>query len=79
MLDSMPARSLPHRKRAEAVAIKHVFAVEALARAAGVEVDEGLLRQVADPDDPELLSVDEVEQARSEVDRLVADFQAGLR
>ena len=78
-LDSMPARSLPHRKRAEAVAIKHVLAVEALARAAGVEVDEGLLRRVADPDDPELLSVDEVEQARSEAARLVADFQAGLQ
>ena len=78
-LDSMPARSLPHRKRAEAVAIKHVLAVEALARMAGVEVDEGLLRQVADPDDPELLSVDEVEQARSEAARLVAGFQAGLQ
>ena len=76
---SRPARSLPHRKRAEAVAIKHVLAVEALARAAGVEVDEGLLRQVADPDDPELLSVDEVEQARAEAVQLVAGFQAGLQ
>ena len=76
---SRPARSLPYRKRAEAVAMKYVFAVETLARAAGVEVDERLLRRVADPDDPELLSLGEVEQARSEAAQLVADFQAGLR
>ena len=46
---------------------------------AGVEVDVGLLRQVADPHDPDLLSVGEVEQARSEAAGLVADFQAGLQ
>ena len=78
LLLSRPTRSLPHQKRAEAVAMKYVFAVETLARAAGVEVDERLLRQVADPNDPVLLSQGEVEQARTDAAQLVADFQAGL-
>ena len=71
---SRPARSLPHRKRVEAVALKHVLAVESLAEATGVEVDKELLRRMADPDDPELLTADEVEQARFEAAQLVAQL-----
>ena len=67
-----PARSLPHRKRAEAVAVKYALAVHALAEAAGVDVDLGLLRQLGDPDDPALLTAEEVERARSEAAQLVA-------
>ena len=67
-----PARSLPHRKRLEAVALKYVLAVESLAEATGVEVDKELLRRMADPDDPELLTKGEVEQARFEAAQLAA-------
>ena len=66
-----PARSLPHRKRLEAVALKYVMAVESLAEATGVDVDKELLRRMADPDDPELLTKGEVEQARFEAAQLV--------
>ena len=76
---SRGARSLPHRKRAEAVAVKYVLAVESLTQATGVEVNRALLRRMADPDDPELLTADEVEQARFEAARLVADLQQGRR
>ena len=65
-------RSLPHRRRAEAVALKYALAVEALARAAGVEVDSNLLRHLADADAPTLLTAEEVEQVRGEAARLVA-------
>ena len=71
---SRPARSLPHRKRVEAVALKYVLAVESLAEATGVAVDKELLRRMADPDDPELLTADEVEQARFEAAQLVAQW-----
>ena len=71
---SRPARSLPHRKRVEAVALKHVLAVESLAEATGLKVDQELLRRMADPDDPELLTADEVEQARFEAAQLVAQL-----
>ena len=67
-----PRRSLPHRKRAEAVALKYALAVEALALAAGVDVDLNLLRHLADADAPALLTAEEVEQARSEAAQLVA-------
>ena len=67
-----PRRSLPHRKRAEAVAMKYALAVETLAEAAGVDVDLGLLRHLADADAPALLTAEEVEQARSEAAQLVA-------
>ena len=69
-----PARSLPHRKRVEAVALKYVLAVESLAEATGVAVDKELLRRMADPDDPELLTAGEVEQARFEALQLVAQL-----
>ena len=65
------ARSLPHRKRAEAVAMKYALAVEALARAGNVEADLSLLRHLADPRDPALLTAEEVEQARGEAAQLV--------
>ena len=67
-----PARSLPHRRRAEAVALKYALAVRSLAEAAGVAVDASLLRHLAAPDAPALLTPDEVEQARHEAERLVA-------
>ncbi len=67
-----PRRSLPHRKRAEAVALKYALAVETLARATGAEVDLGLLRHLADADAPALLTAEEVEQARSDAAQLVA-------
>ena len=76
---SRRARSLPHRKRAEAVAVKYVLAVESLTQATGVEVNRALLRRMADPDDPELLIADEVEQARFEAARLVAGLRQGRR
>ena len=69
---TMPARSLPHRKRAEAVAVKYALAVRSLAEAAGVDVDLALLRHLADADNPALLTAEEVEQARSEAAQLVA-------
>lgn len=67
-----PARSLPHRKRAEAVALKYTLAMEALALAAGGDVDLNLLRHLADADAPALLTAEEVEQARSAAAQLVA-------
>ena len=67
-----PARSLPHRKRAEAVAVKYALAVDGLAQAAGVDMDLNLLRHLADPDDPTLLTAEEVEQARSEAAQMIA-------
>ena len=67
-----PRRSLPHRKRAEAVALKYALAVETLALAAGVDVDLNLLRHMADADAPALLTAEEVEQARSEAAQLAA-------
>ena len=66
------ARSLPHRKRAEAVAMKYALAVETLVQARNVEADLSLLRHLADPRDPALLTAEEVEQARSEAAQLVA-------
>ena len=66
------ARSLPHRKRTEAVAVKYALAVQTLAEAAGMDVDLGLLRHLGDPDDPALLTAEEVERARSEAAQLVA-------
>ena len=65
------ARSLPHRKRAEAAALKYALALQTLAEAAGVDVDSGLLRQLGDPDAPALLTDEEVERAR-EVAQLLA-------
>lgn len=67
-----PRRSLPHRKRAEAVALKYALAVETLARATGADLDLGLLRHLADADAPALLTAEEVEKARSEAAQLVA-------
>ena len=66
------ARSLPHRKRAEAAALKYALALQTLAEAAGVDVDLGLLRQLGDPDAPALLTDEEVERARAAAQLLAA-------
>lgn len=72
LVSTESARSLSHRKRAEAVALKYALAVEALARATGADVDLGRLRHLADADAPALLTAEEVEQARTEAAQLVA-------
>ena len=71
-VSNRPARSLPHRKRVEAVAVRYALAVQTLAEVAGVDVDLGLLRHLGDPHDPALLTAEEVELARREAAQLVA-------
>jgi len=66
-------RHLVVRKRRETKVLAYVLALESLAAAHNVELDRRLLREIADPDNPQYLVPHEVEQARTEADRLVRE------
>ena len=63
-----------YRKQRESVRVKYALAMEALAEATGRAVDvQALRQQIADPSLPWFLDDSEVELARAEARRLVAD------